>query len=145
MGEAEGLDVEVVESRVQEVGAEHSDYYADHYVHFKSLIHKLYRIYKTRIWLSVVEPASFSQHVVSQPLNVIGPGVVTMDNNLKDSNTMVYDADPDPNGAVRPYSIDHDTYTSTYSGRSTYFGGQAGGQCLDPKRQILSSTSCCIC
>ncbi|KAK3723943.1 hypothetical protein LTR37_001427 [Vermiconidia calcicola] len=37
-------------------------YYADHYINFKDLITELYRIDKTRIWLSAINPASFLVH-----------------------------------------------------------------------------------
>ncbi|RMX77771.1 hypothetical protein D0869_09616 [Hortaea werneckii] len=105
-------------------------YYADHYINFKDLITELYRIYKTRIWLSAVNPASFSQHALGQPPNAIGPGAITMNNDLNNSYTMAYGADPDPYGAVRPYSIGYDTYTPNYPGipgMPNSFGGQAGG------------------
>ncbi|KAI7085015.1 hypothetical protein KC356_g6266 [Hortaea werneckii] len=105
-------------------------YYADHYINFKDLITELYRIYKTRIWLSAVNPASFSQHALGQPPNAIGPGAITMNNDVNNSYTMAYGADPDPYGAVRPYSIGYDTYTPNYPGipgMPNSFGGQAGG------------------
>lgn len=90
-------------------------YYADHYINFKDLITDLYRIYKTRIWLSAVNPASFSQHAMGQPPSGIGPGAITgmgQDN----SYTMAYGSDPDPYGAVPPYRIGYDTYTPNYPG-----------------------------
>ncbi|KAK3684598.1 hypothetical protein LTR37_020129 [Vermiconidia calcicola] len=93
-------------------------YYADHYINFKDLITELYRIYKTRIWLSAINPASFSQHALGQPPSGIGPGAVvaTSDNNNNSSYTMAYGADPDPYGAVPPYRIGYDTYTPNYPG-----------------------------
>ncbi|WPH00426.1 Hypothetical protein R9X50_00325400 [Acrodontium crateriforme] len=90
-------------------------YYADHYINFKDLITDLYRIYKTRIWLSAVNPASFSQHAIGQPPSGIGPGAIT--NYGPESNTsytMRYGQDPDPYGAVPPYRIGYDTYTPNY-------------------------------
>lgn len=42
-------------------------YYADHYINFKALITDLYRIYKTRIWLSAINPESFPHHATAQP------------------------------------------------------------------------------
>ncbi|EMD01111.1 hypothetical protein BAUCODRAFT_196344 [Baudoinia panamericana UAMH 10762] len=81
-------------------------YYADHYIDFKPLIAELYRIYKTRIWLSAVNPASFSQHAQGQPPSGIGPGAVVAYNGPMDNTyAMAYGPDPDPYGAIPPYQI----------------------------------------
>ncbi len=90
-------------------------YYADHYINFKELITELYRIYKTRIWLSAINPASFSQTALGQPPSGIGPGAV-VEQNLTNNQAyaMMYGADPDPYGAVPPYRIGFDTYTPNY-------------------------------
>ncbi|RMY45954.1 hypothetical protein D0865_09594 [Hortaea werneckii] len=117
-------------------------YYADHYINFKDLITELYRIYKTRIWLSAVNPASFSQHALGQPPNAIGPGAITMNNDLNNSYTMAYGADPDPYGAVRPYSIGYDTYTPNWPGipgMPNSFGGQASGNTYNQEGGETSS------
>lgn len=105
-------------------------YYADHYINFKDLITELYRIYKTRIWLSAVNPASFSQHALGQPPSAIGPGAITQNQNLNNSYTMAYGPDPDPYGAVRPYNIGYETYTPNYPGipgMANSFSGQNEG------------------
>lgn len=52
-------------------------YFADSYINFNSLVTDLFKIYKTRIWMSAINPASFA----SQPLGLqapsgIGPGAV---------------------------------------------------------------------
>ena len=92
-------------------------YYADHYINFKDLITELYRIYKTRIWLSAVNPASFSQHALGQPPSGVGPGAVGAFSAGGNNNyTMMYGQDPDPYGAVPPYRIGYDTYTPNYPG-----------------------------
>ncbi|KAK6389077.1 hypothetical protein LTR65_007002 [Meristemomyces frigidus] len=92
-------------------------YYADHYINFKDLITDLYRIYKTRIWLSAVNPASFSQHAMGQSPSAIAPGAITGGHGGNDlSYSMAYGADPDPYGAVRPYRIGYETYTPNYPG-----------------------------
>ncbi|KAF2864275.1 PSP1-domain-containing protein [Piedraia hortae CBS 480.64] len=86
-------------------------YYADHYINFKDLITDLYRIYKIRIWMSAVNPASFSQQALGQPPSGIGPGAVANAgpvsnmNDLSHTYTMAYGPDPDPYGAVPPYRI----------------------------------------
>ncbi|KAK3673295.1 hypothetical protein LTR78_006840 [Recurvomyces mirabilis] len=90
-------------------------YYADHYINFKDLITELYRIYKTRIWLSAVNPASFSQQAMGQPPSGIGPGAITQNNSgVNNSYTMAYGADPDPYGAIPPYRVGYDTYDPNY-------------------------------
>lgn len=92
-------------------------YYADHYINFKDLITELYRIYKTRIWLSAINPASFSQHALGQPPTAITPGAVPgFGSPLNNTYTMMYGADPDPYGAVPPYRIGYETYTPNYPG-----------------------------
>ena len=92
-------------------------YYADHYINFKDLITELYRIYKTRIWLSAVNPASFSQHAQGQLPSAMGPGALSGGPGGDDrSYTMAYGADADPYGAIRPYSIGYDTYNPNYPG-----------------------------
>jgi len=102
-------------------------YYADHYINFKDLITDLYRIYKTRIWLSAVNPASFSQHAMGQPPSGIGPGAITYNGGIDQSYAMAYGPDPDPYGAVRPYSIGYDTYTPNYPGIPGVANSFAGG------------------
>ena len=92
-------------------------YYADHYINFKDLITELYRIYKTRIWLSAINPASFSQHALGQPPSGIGPGAVGgFNQQLNNTYTMMYGPDPDPYGAIPPYRIGYETYTPNYPG-----------------------------
>lgn len=112
-------------------------YYADHYINFKDLITELYRIYKTRIWLSAVNPASFSQHAMGQPPSGIGPGAITPYNNggLNNTYTMAYGADPDPYGAVPPYRVGYDTYDPNYPsipGMPNSFAPGAPGNSLTP-------------
>ncbi|TKA76213.1 hypothetical protein B0A55_06594 [Friedmanniomyces simplex] len=111
-------------------------YYADHYINFKDLITELYRIYKTRIWLSAVNPASFSQHAMGQPPSGIGPGAITPNNgNMNTSYTMAYGADPDPYGAVPPYRVAYDAYDPNYPsipGVTNSFAPVAGGNNFTP-------------
>ncbi|KAF2773262.1 PSP1-domain-containing protein [Teratosphaeria nubilosa] len=92
-------------------------YYADHYINFKDLITDLYRIYKTRIWLSAVNPASFSQHALGQPPSGVGPGAIMAYGNtagLNESYTMAYGQDPDPYGARAPYPVPTQSYDPNY-------------------------------
>ncbi|KAK0321533.1 hypothetical protein LTR54_005131 [Friedmanniomyces endolithicus] len=111
-------------------------YYADHYIDFKPLVTELYRIYKTRIWMSAVNPASFSQHAMGQPPSGVGPGAITSDSsNTNTSYTMAYGADPDPYGAVPPYRVAYDTYDPNYPsipGVANSFAPVAGGNNFTP-------------
>lgn len=55
-------------------------YFADSYINFNSLVTDLFKIYKTRIWMSAINPASF----VTPPAGLqlpsgVGPGAVTLD------------------------------------------------------------------
>lgn len=92
-------------------------YYADHYVNFKDLVNDLYKCYKVRLWMSAVNPASFSQNAVGQPPSGIGPGAVGSPNaaEFDQSYTMQYGTDPDPYGAVPTYRI-HDVYNASIAG-----------------------------
>ena len=37
-------------------------YYAEEYINFNDLVTDLFKVYKTRIWMSAINPASFSGH-----------------------------------------------------------------------------------
>lgn len=94
-------------------------YYADHYVNFKELVNDLYKLYKVRLWMSAVNPASFSPNAINQPPTGIGPGAVT--NNLDqyrpdfdNSYSMTYGSDPDPYGAIPPYQVGYNTFVPNY-------------------------------
>ncbi|OQD64624.1 hypothetical protein PENPOL_c007G00989 [Penicillium polonicum] len=52
-------------------------YFADSYINFNSLVTDLFKIYKTRIWMSAINPASF---VTPPTAGLLGPG--TMPNPL---------------------------------------------------------------
>lgn len=80
-------------------------------MNFKELINDLYKVYKIRLWMSAVNPASFSQNAISQPPSGIGPGAMRPHSYNPNSppgpgapgdfdNTyqMAYGADPDPYG-----------------------------------------------
>lgn len=52
-------------------------YFADSYINFNSLVTDLFKIYKTRIWMSAINPASFaSPSLALQTPSGIGPGAV---------------------------------------------------------------------
>lgn len=54
-------------------------YYADAYINFNELVTDLFKVYKTRIWMSAVNPASFASSAGNSqipPPSAIGPGAV---------------------------------------------------------------------
>jgi len=73
-----GLNMEILDAEFQMDWKKLTFYYfADSYINFNSLVTDLFKIYKTRIWMSAINPASFA----SQPLGLqapsgIGPGAV---------------------------------------------------------------------
>lgn len=93
-------------------------YYADHYVNFKDLVNDLYKLYKVRLWMSAVNPASFSTNAINQPPTGIGPGAIVSHSqsgpDFDNSYTMAYGTDPDPYGAVPPYQVPYNTYNPNY-------------------------------
>lgn len=52
-------------------------YYADHYVNFNELVTELFKTYKTRIWMSAINPASFASPATQSPVTAHGssPGM----------------------------------------------------------------------
>lgn len=52
-------------------------YFADAYINFNSLVTDLFKVYKTRIWMSAINPASFATPSLGlQAPSGIGPGAV---------------------------------------------------------------------
>lgn len=51
-------------------------YFADSYINFNSLVTDLFKIYKTRIWMSAINPASFASPSIGQTPSGVGPGAV---------------------------------------------------------------------
>ncbi|CAK7564206.1 MAG: hypothetical protein SEPTF4163_002092 [Sporothrix epigloea] len=73
-----GLNMEILDAEFQMDWKKLTFYYfADAYVNFNSLVTDLFKIYKTRIWMSAINPASFaSQPLGFQAPSGIGPGAV---------------------------------------------------------------------
>lgn len=54
-------------------------YFADAYINFNSLVTDLFKIYKTRIWMSAINPASFASPTLGiQAPSGVGPGAVNV-------------------------------------------------------------------
>ena len=60
-------------------------YFADSYINFNSLVTDLFKIYKTRIWMSAINPASFASPTLGlQAPSGIGPGAVGVGRGTQD-------------------------------------------------------------
>ncbi|KAH0565908.1 hypothetical protein GP486_000688 [Trichoglossum hirsutum] len=54
-------------------------YFADSYINFNSLVTDLFKVYKTRIWMSALNPASYANSSISmQAPSGIGPGALSV-------------------------------------------------------------------
>ncbi|KAF2138528.1 uncharacterized protein K452DRAFT_311464 [Aplosporella prunicola CBS 121167] len=67
-------------------------YYADCYINFNHLVTDLFKIYKARIWMSAVNPASFAtpSNTLNQlpPPSSLGPGATSSANGAFNNNSM---------------------------------------------------------
>ncbi|KAH8811816.1 hypothetical protein F5884DRAFT_671004 [Xylogone sp. PMI_703] len=73
-----GLHMEILDAEFQMDWKKLTFYYfADAYINFNSLVTDLFKVYKTRIWMSAVNPASFASPSLGlQAPSGIGPGAV---------------------------------------------------------------------
>ena len=82
-------------------------YFADAYINFNSLVTDLFKVYKTRIWMSAINPASFASPSLGlQAPSGIGPGAVGVGRNQQTERRQVQEqqqqqqasfASPNPN------------------------------------------------
>ncbi|KAK4162211.1 hypothetical protein QBC43DRAFT_79745 [Cladorrhinum sp. PSN259] len=73
-----GLNMEILDAEFQMDWKKLTFYYfADSYINFNSLVTDLFKIYKTRIWMSAINPASFASPTLGlQAPSGIGPGAL---------------------------------------------------------------------
>jgi len=74
-----GLNMEILDAEFQMDWKKLTFYYfADSYINFNSLVTDLFKIYKTRIWMSAINPASFASPTALglQAPSGVGPGAV---------------------------------------------------------------------
>ncbi|KAM3498658.1 hypothetical protein MY10362_008037 [Beauveria mimosiformis] len=73
-----GLNMEILDAEFQMDWKKLTFYYfADAYINFNSLVTDLFKIYKTRIWMSAINPASFASPTLGiQAPSGVGPGAV---------------------------------------------------------------------
>lgn len=78
-----GLNMEILDAEFQMDWKKLTFYYfADAYINFNSLVTDLFKIYKTRIWMSAINPASFASPTLGiQAPSGVGPGAVNASRN----------------------------------------------------------------
>lgn len=78
-----GLNMEILDAEFQMDWKKLTFYYfADSYINFNSLVTDLFKIYKTRIWMSAINPASFASPTLGiQAPSGVGPGAVNANRN----------------------------------------------------------------
>ncbi|KAI0381516.1 hypothetical protein F5Y04DRAFT_63023 [Hypomontagnella monticulosa] len=84
-----GLNMEILDAEFQMDWKKLTFYYfADSYINFNSLVTDLFKIYKTRIWMSAINPASFASPTLGlQAPSGIGPGAVGLGRASGSTNT----------------------------------------------------------
>ncbi|KAI1497034.1 hypothetical protein F5X99DRAFT_423929 [Biscogniauxia marginata] len=110
-----GLNMEILDAEFQMDWKKLTFYYfADAYINFNSLVTDLFKIYKTRIWMSAINPASFASPTLGlQAPSGIGPGAVGLGRGGGSNNT-----ERRPNQAQEP--------------QSTFAGGNIPGRSFQP-------------
>lgn len=103
-----GLHMEILDAEFQMDWKKLTFYYfADAYINFNSLVTDLFKVYKTRIWMSAINPASFASPSLGlQAPSGIGPGAVGVGRNAQTERRQVQEqqqqqqasfASPNPN------------------------------------------------
>lgn len=88
-----GLKMEILDAEFQVDLKKLTFYYfAEAYVNFNLLVTDLFKVYKTRIWMSAINPASFANPSIGlQAPSGVGPGAVGVRNVLPDRRTQQQD------------------------------------------------------
>ncbi|KAF3766280.1 hypothetical protein M406DRAFT_255590 [Cryphonectria parasitica EP155] len=141
-----GLNMEILDAEFQMDWKKLTFYYfADSYINFNSLVTDLFKIYKTRIWMSAINPASFaSPSIALQTPSGIGPGAVGVGRNGPNDRRANQQQEPQAafaNAAAtgRPFSgmsaspFGNDRGTTTYSQPSYPYGGNYAGFSNGPR------------
>ncbi|TAQ89133.1 tRNA pseudouridine synthase [Chlorociboria aeruginascens] len=100
-----GLHMEILDAEFQMDWKKLTFYYfADAYINFNSLVTDLFKVYKTRIWMSAINPASFASPSLGlQAPSGIGPGAVGVSRNTQNER--------------RPQQSDQPAYAIPQAGR----------------------------
>ncbi|KAL1843618.1 hypothetical protein VTJ49DRAFT_600 [Mycothermus thermophilus] len=108
-----GLNMEILDAEFQMDWKKLTFYYfADTYINFNALVTDLFKIYKTRIWMSAINPASFASPTLGlQAPSGVGPGAVVNRSNASNrrqeahqqESQVAYSAPTQPpRGAAQP-------------------------------------------
>ncbi|KAM0813198.1 putative PSP1 C-terminal domain-containing protein [Seiridium cardinale] len=126
-----GLNMEILDAEFQMDWKKLTFYYfADAYINFNSLVTDLFKIYKTRIWMSAINPASFASPTLGlQAPSGIGPGAVGIG---RGSNNAAGNAERRQNQPQENQS----PFSGTNSGRSFQ---SPFGQTFGSDRPVVSS------
>ncbi|KAF3482902.1 PSP1 domain-containing protein [Arthroderma uncinatum] len=95
-------------------------YFADSYINFNSLVTDLFKIYKTRIWMSAINPASFVTPSTGLPAPAPGAGLMGYG---QDAHA---DRRRQPDFGQYGASINHGLSPALYPDSSNRDAGQAG-------------------
>lgn len=114
-----GLHMEILDAEFQMDWKKLTFYYfADAYINFNSLVTDLFKVYKTRIWMSAINPASFASPSLGlQAPSGVGPGAVGVNRHQSDRRQQQQEQSYNPRaggggggydrGAVSPMSFQH--------------------------------------
>lgn len=97
-----GLHMEILDAEFQMDWKKLTFYYfADAYINFNSLVTDLFKVYKTRIWMSAINPASFASPSLGlQAPSGIGPGAVGVSRTPPSARRPAHDQPPyDPSSS----------------------------------------------
>lgn len=101
-----GLHMEILDAEFQMDWKKLTFYYfADAYINFNSLVTDLFKVYKTRIWMSAINPASFASPSIGlQAPSGIGPGAVGVSRSTPNERRSQQQQQPDqtPYGPPTP-------------------------------------------
>lgn len=123
-------------------------YFADSYINFNSLVTDLFKIYKTRIWMSAINPASFASPTLGiQAPSGVGPGAVGVgrtangerrqNHQAQEPQSQTYVSGPQASRGfrspfVQPFGGDRSVQTASGYSASNYAYG-AGGAFANPR------------
>ncbi|KAK5106881.1 hypothetical protein LTS08_001004 [Lithohypha guttulata] len=113
------LNMEILDAEFQMDGKKLTFYFfSTEYINFNSLVTDLFKMYKTRIWMSAINPASFQSPVSSLGLTPIQPGT-----SLSLSSTPAAGGSYD-DGRVDPRYMQHTAQMTAQRGMPPlYYGG----------------------
>ncbi|XP_044724461.1 PSP1 domain-containing protein [Hirsutella rhossiliensis] len=132
-----GLNMEILDAEFQMDWKKLTFYYfADSYINFNSLVTDLFKIYKTRIWMSAINPASFASPTLGiQAPSGVGPGA---NHQAQEQQSQAYVQGPQGTRGFRapfaqPFGGDRPVATASGYSASNYAYGTGGGAFANPR------------